>query len=676
MNWYCALTHHLLNKNNIKVRDENESFQSIQKLLEVKLIELYKAILFYQMKSVCSYYKHQGLIFLQDLTNWNDWDVYLKSVTDAEDTLRKDSAQHLQEYVKTALGGLVELAGTWEEPLRSIQQAIQDQIYVQGNMYKDEKTRKYFEDLSVVIPEEDMKRIERKKGGLLNDVYKWILDTEQYAAFTNWGDDKSNSSPCRLLWIKGLAGMGKTMLLIGLIRELSDRLAGLAPSISYFFCQGTDDTAQNSATAILRSLVWMLLLQQPDLIEYLRLEHERVHKDSLFSDNRYALDAISRVFKNMLSDPHLSEVYFIVDALDECNEGLGDLFQLISTSFKLSKRVKWLVSSRPDVNVLAQSEIQGVENLDDIVAVLDLNAQNLGGPIKAYIEHKLSTLEGRDGYTQGILKKLSDEIHQRAKKTFLWVALVFKELDEVDRNRKLVHGSYALKIIKLIPSGLSELYGHMMTRIEEGLFGDPQYCKTILVIIIFAHRPLSLSELAVLAGLQPETDPESQTIVAKCGSFLTIDKETVYLIHQSAKEYLETNYKSRLQQSGATQGHIDISRRSIDAMSKRLKKNIFNFPHVGFNAKDVLIPSPDSLEGLRYCCVYWVQHLQQSDTQIHDNDQVHQFLKVNLLHWLEALSWMGKISEGILAILLLEAQIQVSFVSYFIQRILINSSQG
>ncbi len=65
---------------------------------------------------------------------------------------------------------------------------------------------------------------------------------------------------------------------------------------------------------------------------------------------------------------------------------------------------------------------------------------------------------------------------------------------------------------------------------------------------------------------------------------------------------------------------------------------------------------------VQYAYLYWVQHLQRSGAQLYDNNQVHQFLQVNLLHWLEALGWMEKISEGILAIFSLEAQIPVSLL--------------
>ena len=123
------------------------------------------------------------------------------------------------------------------------------------------------------------------------------------------------------------------MLLIGIIRQLSDQPAMLSPNVSHFFCQDTDDKTHNSATTILRSLVWMLLVQQPHLISHLPSNYK--HKGrSLFSDGN-ALVAISCVFESMLKDPGLSPVYFIVDALDECDQGLADLVQLISTSLTL-----------------------------------------------------------------------------------------------------------------------------------------------------------------------------------------------------------------------------------------------------------------------------------------------------------------------------------------------------
>ncbi|KAF1809542.1 hypothetical protein P152DRAFT_494553 [Eremomyces bilateralis CBS 781.70] len=52
---------------------------------------------------------------------------------------------------------------------------------------------------------------------------------------------------------------------------------------------------------------------------------------------------------------------------------------------------------------------------------------------------------------------------------------------------------------------------------------------------------------------------------------------------------------------------------------------------------------------------YWIQHLQKSNVQLDDNDQGHRFLQEHLLHWLETLGWMKKVSEGIHAIVSLES---------------------
>jgi hypothetical protein len=63
---------------------------------------------------------------------------------------------------------------------------------------------------------------------------------------------------------------------------------------------------------------------------------------------------------------------------------------------------------------------------------------------------------------------------------------------------------------------------------------------------------------------------------------------------------------------------------------------------------------------VQYACLYWVQHLQRSSAQF--CNQVYLFLQDHFLHWLEALSWIGKTSEGILAIFSLEALIPVSLL--------------
>jgi hypothetical protein len=70
-------------------------------------------------------------------------------------------------------------------------------------------------DLRITDPRVDKGRIEASKDSILKDCYSWILDDP---AFQQWKDDNDT----RLLWIKGDPGKGKTMMMIGLVKELSE----------------------------------------------------------------------------------------------------------------------------------------------------------------------------------------------------------------------------------------------------------------------------------------------------------------------------------------------------------------------------------------------------------------------------------------------------------------------
>ena len=69
---------------------------------------------------------------------------------------------------------------------------------------------------------------------------------------------------------------------------------------------------------------------------------------------------------------------------------------------------------------------------------------------------------------------------------------------------------------------------------------------------------------------------------------------------------------------------------------------------------------------LQYACLYWVRHIQKGESQLQDDGEVHVFLQKHLLHWLEALSLMQKISDGVLALISLDYMNAVSMVQPYI----------
>ena len=394
-----------------------------------------------------------------------------------------------------------------------------------------------------------MKRIEDTKGGLLADSYVWILS---HPDFIEWRDKDQT----RLLWIKGDPGKGKTMLLIGVVRELqklkSTHDSGL---LSYFFCQGTDSRL-NNATAVLRGLIYQLLIQQRSLISHLREHYDPAGQQLFEGDN--AFYALRDIFTEMLHDPHLTRVYLIIDALDECESGLPQLLDLIdlivqnaSTS---SSQVKWLCSSRnrPDIDVGSRT------NDSSIKLSLELNAKSVSGAVDAYIDHKISELARMKGYDNKLRDQVREQLHQKANETFLWVALVCKELGNVRKWN-------ALKWLQKVPSDLTALYDRMIEQIQQS--EDQSLCIQVLSICTLAYRPFHLLELAALADLPEEISCEQENlreIILMCGSFLTIREDTIYFIHQSAKDYLSSNPVDHLIfPSGRTEVHREIVSRSL-----------------------------------------------------------------------------------------------------------------
>jgi len=79
----------------------------------------------------------------------------------------------------------------------------------------------------------------------------------------------------------------------------------------------------------------------------------------------------------------------------------------------------------------------------------------------------------------------------------------------------------------------------------------------------------------------------------------------------------------------------------------------------GFPIDKVQAPSPDSLATVKYSCVFWVDHLRDSisdeDMPQYDIlDAVQTFLEKEYLYWLEALSLLRAMPEGVIAIRQLE----------------------
>ncbi|UKZ92792.1 uncharacterized protein TrAFT101_007728 [Trichoderma asperellum] len=497
-------------------------------------------------------------------------------------------------------------------------------------------------DLRSTDPRDDKTRIQNTKGGLLKDSYRWILENEN---FQDWRNNAQN----RILWIKGNPGKGKTMLLCGIIDELMPMTKLAQPIdqnnntilLSYFFCQGTDARI-NNATAVLRGLIYLILVQEPSLISHVQTRYKHAGKD-LFSDVN-AWVALSETFVAILQDSKVKEIILIIDALDECETDLPKLLDAVAQQLSFP-HVKCIISSRniPSIQQRLESHIpQGILSLE-----LKENASCVSEAVDAYIKHRVSRLRSIQN-NNGLQDQLRKLIQQKAKGTFLWVSLVMKDLEEVQEWD-------VMEVVDDMPMDLAALYKRMINQIYSLPGRNKKICKSLLSAILTTYYPLGLAEIGVLAGMPDKISANLESItklVLMCGSFLTLSEDHVYFIHQSAKDFLSAEIYS----TDVAQRHLDVFKRSVTAISK-LSKNIYCLTDFGPRPKDIQAPNPNPLASMKYSCFYWAYHLcdtcsasSQYEAQLLLHETLEPFLKNHLLRWIESLSLLDGLLEGLRSI--------------------------
>lgn len=591
---------------------EQHDTPAIKNQMRLRLINLYKKILIYLIKSVCYHNRSRLGAVLRDAVKLDDWEDLLQDVKEAEAGLDRD-ASTLNAYNNTAI---------MDQILKLTEQSASLQLTAEDN--------ECLRQLRVTDPRDDKKRIELTKGGLLQDSYAWILENE---AYKTWRTNRKS------LWIHGDPGKGKTMLLAGIIdRWLADQKTESLPPIAYFFCQASDPRI-NSAINVLRGLLYMMICEDPNLIIHV---WQRYYESgsALFTDAN-AWVVLTKIFAAVLKD---KLAYIIIDALDECTHGRELLLDLIANN----SNVVWLVSSRnwPEISERLSEAMPGVS--------LELNARAVSSAVERYIDIKATKLAKDKHLTPQDLATIKNYLRSRAEGTFLWVSLVCFNLQRTIKP-------LLLSRLKSFPPGLNSAYLYMLHQLDTE---ESSYHLSILGIVLCAYRPLTLNELSAIGLPADATDDQELllTSIIRESGFLTTQNSnngiTVVFVHLSAKEFLidHSEAKSRLNMFSF---HLLLYKRSLDLVNTSLKRNIYGLENVFIDINDVQRPSPDPLRFVSYSCSFWLEHLMESyrdrddvaSLWKSDEDSIHRLLKSNLLYWIESLSLLRDLPRGVLGLL-------------------------
>ncbi|KAL5593174.1 hypothetical protein FOBRF1_012276 [Fusarium oxysporum] len=631
MEWYWNLAELVLLQDNL-----SGSSAALRTNLETQIIDFYKKLLLFQMRSACLYYRNWAAVILRDAVKLDDWSGELNTIKDAERLIRKDIEQYDHQDIRLKLGTIETSALEQAESLESICKILREEARLKEKNEQDDKDEDCLAALLITDPRMDKKRIQSQKGDPLKESYEWILKSDIYQTFI---DDPSS----RVLWINGPPGKGKTMLLCGIIDELPKSLR----PISFFLCQANvKEEDLSSDIAVMRGLIYVLLEHQPSLISAIRPSYDK-QKDRLFNSINSS-ELLGDILTTMLQDPSLRDTILLVDALDECNINRSKLTNLI-VDLSQSCSAKWIVSSRdwPEIH----------QELADATGLISLNLEqeheSVSRAVKSYISKKVDDLTKTKWKNDLELKaRVFDYMQSHADDTFLWVALVCERLANSGIRKRLV-----MEELPRFPKSLTALYQTMMDRIIDSSEADR--LKQILALVCVAYRPIKSAEISTLVETMASYDEDDvKDAIASCGSFLTLQDGEIFFVHQSAKEFLQSQAHATIFPRGLVHQHSHILSKCLRAMENTLRQDIYELSSPGA-VKPVEVHGTDPLCPIKYSCVYWAQHLSKSDS-LQDSElsslrRVLNFLQTKFTNWLEALSLMNDLSTAITSILVLKA---------------------
>lgn len=172
--------------------------------------------------------------------------------------------------------------------------------------------KKCLDALFATDSEADRASITSKKGQIVPGTCDWVT---QQPSHIEWSQSASNQ-----LCIVGDLGKGKTMLAVYISKSLEQLGREHNFAIIYCFCDHSDEK-RNTASAILRALLFQTLEARPALVKYAKYcvggdkrAEERAERTLA------SRDALWFTFNEIMKDPELRNITCVIDGLDECDQ--------------------------------------------------------------------------------------------------------------------------------------------------------------------------------------------------------------------------------------------------------------------------------------------------------------------------------------------------------------------
>jgi ankyrin repeat protein len=444
----------------------------------------------------------------------------------------------------------------------------------------------------------------------------WVLSNSLYQ---RWQDSANDN----LLWISADPGCGKSVLSKALVdEELPSGANG--STVCYFFFK--DNEEQNSLATGLCALLHQLFQHQLHLIK-----HAIPAWDKNGSKLQQETDELWRILLAVTSDPTARNTVCVLDALDECrdadrNDLIAKLARFHADAASQGPRQSWLkfiVTSRP------YDDIQrGFQHMPSSLPAIRLRGEeenaSICKEINRVIHVRVLQLASELGLRESTSSRLEQTLLAMEHRTYLWLHLAIEDI-----RTTLANSSRPDKEpIKSVPASVESAYEKILARVHPE---QRRKVKSIFKIIVGARRPLAVNEMALALGLEPpdqhrtlaeaQIDPEhlGRYLIHWCGLFVFVNQSKIYLIHQTAREFLisRQDYEHPKSLTHNTWKHcvqlVEVEQMMTSICIRCLNLENHKLPSSSDKISAVISVAEESTkEFIEYCCEWWTAHYSLS----------------------------------------------------------------
>jgi hypothetical protein len=491
---------------------------------------------------------------------------------------------------------------------------------------------------------------------ILHQIDEWASSTEGKCIF----------------WLQGRAGTGKSTISRTVASQL-DQSSHLGAS--FFFKRGNDKKGEkrNNATRLFTTIAAQLVQHLPSMSDHVRnaidADPKITEKTKKEQFEKLILEPLRKLDDSSETSPRI--MIIVIDALDECDQeqDVANIIGLLPEAKQLpSIRLKFFLTSRPEV--LIRNKFDAISSLHDNVALHDVPAPEIEHDISLFLSFRLETFrESQKLPVDWPSQEKVEKLMKMAIPLFIFATTACRFIEDFRQS-----GNPNDRLEKILEyqtmdheSNLDATYLPALDQMIHGLKPSArsnaiEEFKQVVGSIVILESPLSAVSLAALLGIESRHIDKRLYLLHSVLNVPPNQNDPVTLFHLSFRDFLVDSDKLANEfWVDEKHRHNELASRCIHRMDT-LTENIFGPRKPGtlrenIDEEEINRCLPPELQ---YACLYWVDHLQSSESQLVDNDEVHQFLKKHLLHWFEVLGWMGKVSDGIHAILSLESITAVS----------------